>query len=129
MELEGDQDDVSKLKTTACSSEENNCVSLKNLGIYIELLNGTLNVNQDLLYICASASAIPQKIELSQLENGKIIKILIPEKQLFGCFFHAFGQYSIKKLALNEQYYNFSFLIIFFLQKNLTKIIIYLWFN
>ena len=101
-ELESDSDDISKLKTTAASNEENP-YSFKKMCIFIEFLQGNIDINQDFLYICSGSLKIDKKIEFVHLENDKIIKIKINEKQQFNfLFFQAFGFYSIKNLALNE---------------------------
>ena len=101
-ELKSDSDEISKLKTTAASNEENP-YSFKKLCIFIEFVQGNIDINQDFLYICSGSSKIDKKIEFAHLENDKIIKIKINEKQQFNYFlFQAFGFYSIKNLALNK---------------------------
>ena len=105
IELEIENEDIGKLKTTACSYEENFHYPVRNLLIFIRIANENIDKNQDFLYICEANLKLDKKMEFESLENEKIIKIKMNEKSQINPLFQGFGQFSIKNLALNESYF------------------------
>lgn len=102
IQVELDQDDIGKLKTTACSNDENNQVSQKNIIIFIDIMNGSIISSQDFLYICQESVQFEKKVELNDLDNEKIIKLKNNEKKLKVSSFEGSGIYQIKNMISNE---------------------------
>ena len=104
IDLEVENDDISKLKTTACSNDENDHYPKRNLLFFIQILNDNIDKNQDLLYISEASSNFDKKIDWEALDKDKLINIRINEKTQVFPLFHASAQCPLKKIALNESY-------------------------
>ena len=104
IDLEVENDDISKLKTTACSNDENDHYPKRNLLFFIQILNDNIDKNQDLLYISEASANFDKKIDWEALDRDKLINIKINEKNQVFPLFHASAQCPLKKLALNESY-------------------------
>lgn len=98
-EIEYQNDDISKLKTTACSNEERNYDFFKTLKISFQIMHENINLETDFLYINECCS----EINVSQLKNENILKINIVGKSNIRSNFFGMSSVSFKKIAINEE--------------------------
>ena len=98
-EVEYENDDLSKLKTTACSNEEKSQEIFKNLEILIEISHDNINSNKDFVYLSQNFDDFENKLTIAKLRRDLIQSINLKEPRNLQ---KGVAKFSFKKLAFYE---------------------------
>lgn len=111
IEIEYENDDISKLKTTSCSNEDNKQEILKNLKVFCEIMHDNINISKDFLYLRDTEIVLENKVIISSLNQDFIQSIDVKNNQK--CDYGS-SKFSLKRIFFNKPWdYFFLFLIIF----------------
>lgn len=115
IEIEYENDDISKLKTTACSNEDNKQETLKNLRVFCEIMHDNINVSKDFLYLRETETVLENKLAISSLNQDFIQSIDVKNSQK--CDYGS-SKFSLKRIFFNKPcniiFFYFYFFIFFF---------------